>query len=669
MKEEIKSIIPTEEQMSESIDESVLILQSIGSPMRLSVLELLEDGGLRYNDLMRKLGLDQKTDAGKFSFHVKKLMRARLIELNPAEKKYQLTKIGESVLKHIREMRGELIEEASLPRVRTTKLTIEPFERRKIVESLIREARLEEDEAEEISLEVQDKIYRLRIKYLTAPLIRELLVSTLMERGLERFRFKMTRLGMPLYDVGKALMETEDERPVDTAGKEVLVQYVLLELLPRNIADVHMSGELRFNFLADWALRPDEVIHDPAIDIEWFNVVPGTPVRLKTADGKLDRSAFDRFVLALSRETANAQTILMPSKPRDELEGLLGNFWFSGTEGGRINVMTRLDGRTTAGTQSPIGRLLELGKLTPISRLRASIVAAGLGEGEFKKLLNSAVSAASLGARVLISKKPSAVITYDNLFLEKPYSSSSDYHGMTVLGSATLYTSGVAKRARDSESRFFDRLRGLIQKARQAFEARADHLSTRLEKNKLPISSSKKKDRSFLRTDRFIGAIVPRDVHEAAVTISGEADWHSKSSLATVEKILNSLRAAMERESTDRIVLVPTLTGPPRRSRKPKEESRDEYVTKIDQGDVTGWLDREMALQRAFIGKSVLSVDLDEAEGGSIKVEMAFRDSVDSIAIQAHRSMCSECGSIVAEAVPVCPYCGSRSFLTHPRDE
>jgi len=48
---------------------------------------------------MRKLGLNQKTDAGKFSFHIKKLMRAGLTEPNLAERKYQLTKSGTHVFR------------------------------------------------------------------------------------------------------------------------------------------------------------------------------------------------------------------------------------------------------------------------------------------------------------------------------------------------------------------------------------------------------------------------------------------------------------------------------------------------------------------------------------------------------------------------------------------
>jgi len=650
--------------MSENSDESVLILQSIGSPMRLSVLELLEEGGLRYNDLMRKMGLNQKTDAGKFSFHVKKLMRARLIELNPAEKKYQLTKIGESVLKHVHEMRGELIEETSLPKVRTTKLTIEPFERRRIVDSLTKEARLEEDEAEDISLEVQDKIYRLKPRYLTSPLIRELVVSTLMERGLERFRFKMTRLGMPLYDVGKTLTEMEGESPVERAGREVLIQYVLLELLPRNIADAHMSGELRFNFLADWALRPDEIIHDPSADLEWFDLVPGRPIRLKTQEGKPDRSSLDRFVASVSAETANAQTLMPPPKSKESGDVPGWNLWLSALTGVRVNMMAKLDTRASDSAGNPVNKLLELGKVTPLTNLEASIVATGAKEIEFRRLLDSAASAASLGARVLLSKKPSAAMTYDGLFLDNLYPSPADYHGLSVLGSAAIHTLAIVKRAKDSESRFFDRLRALVQKIRLALEARADHIVTRMEKNKLPILSSKRKDRTFMRTDRFVGAVIPLGVHETAVTIANETDWHSKSSLATVEKILNSIRASMDRESTDRIILVPALTCPASHSTERKSDVVRGYVTRIDQDNLEDWLEREMALQRSLMGRSTLWVDLDASDEGPIRSELALRSAVDSVIIHAERRMCSECGSIVAETVPVCPYCGSRSFLS-----
>jgi hypothetical protein len=153
---------------------------------------------------------------------------------------------------------------------------------------------------------------------------------------------------------------------------------------------------------------------------------------------------------------------------------------------------------------------------------------------------------------------------------------------------------------------------------------------------------------------------MPEGVHEAAVVITGEEDWHSKSNLATVEKILNSLRAAMERESTERILLTPTMAGPFYASEK--GSSSDGHITKIAQDDIEGWLEREMSLQRAFMGRSTLWIDLDVEEGGPVRPALAMRDSVDSVVVHARRRMCSECGSIVALGVPVCPYCGSKAF-------
>ena len=81
--------------------------------------------------------------------------------------------------------------------VRTSDEDLITWDRRRIVQALVRETLVDEDTAETISREVEEMIFTSRITMVTAPLIRELVNAKLIERGLEKPRRRHTRLGVP----------------------------------------------------------------------------------------------------------------------------------------------------------------------------------------------------------------------------------------------------------------------------------------------------------------------------------------------------------------------------------------------------------------------------------------------------------------------------------------
>ena len=68
--------------------------------------------------------------------------------------------------------------------VRTSDEDLISWNRRRIVQALVRETLVDEDTAEAISREVEEMIFSSRITMVTAPLIRELVNAKLIERGL-----------------------------------------------------------------------------------------------------------------------------------------------------------------------------------------------------------------------------------------------------------------------------------------------------------------------------------------------------------------------------------------------------------------------------------------------------------------------------------------------------
>ncbi len=244
----------------------VKILKAISSPLRLQILNLLFDkGALTYTELMNALKMNPSRDAGRFAYHLKFLLKADLVEPDAEAKKYCLTELGKMVI----DVADRVEKKAVKPKgmlVRTSHFTLEEFDANKIAHSLIKEAKMPADLAQKTSKETEKLLLKAKTKYVTAPLIREIVNVILIEKGLEEYRHKLTRLGLPVHEV-TALIEATDsiedsETLLSTAGKTIFREYTLLNVFPRDIADAHASGALHINDLSTWVLKPNEVIHD-----------------------------------------------------------------------------------------------------------------------------------------------------------------------------------------------------------------------------------------------------------------------------------------------------------------------------------------------------------------------------------------------------------------------
>ncbi|MBS7640373.1 MAG: anaerobic ribonucleoside-triphosphate reductase [Candidatus Bathyarchaeia archaeon] len=252
--------MPSRKKLSERV------LKAVSSSIRLGILRLLLDrGSLSYTEIMNNLKMSPSKDAGRFAYHLKVLLNMDLIEPDPETKKYKLTDLGKSVIDFVMRLEESTSKKRML--VRTSRLAIEYFDRNKIVDSLVREANVPLDLAQKIARETEERISKLDTKYLTAPLIREFVNAILIERGLEEYRHKLTRLGLPVYDVTQLIKSMgaaslNVEAIIAAAGKRVIEEYVLLNILPRDVADSHLSGSLNLDDLGYWILKLSSFMHD-----------------------------------------------------------------------------------------------------------------------------------------------------------------------------------------------------------------------------------------------------------------------------------------------------------------------------------------------------------------------------------------------------------------------
>ena len=166
---------------------------------------------------------------------------------------------------------------SAMPRVRTTDGHLLDWDREAIAKQLLKETKLSEqfykvpgiteEEAREISREVERRVRWMNVKYLSGPLVREIMNVVLLERHHNEWRNICTRVGTPVFDahlidIGTGFeakenanlqenAETSHKKKADKISKE---QYLLL--LPPYLADRHLAGDLHIHDLEYFGTRP-----------------------------------------------------------------------------------------------------------------------------------------------------------------------------------------------------------------------------------------------------------------------------------------------------------------------------------------------------------------------------------------------------------------------------
>jgi len=232
-------------------------LKALGQPIRIDILKKLNhfDKPLSFTMLQKEVFRTNQNSAN-FSFHLKSLRKIEFISL--LDEGYSITSIGKTILNTIIAMEQVINDRNKTVRIRTSKYSKEPFNIQKVVDFLVKEGDMEQFLANKIAQEVQQRLSKANIGYLTAPLIREYINAVLLENGLEEVRHKLTRLGSPPFEVSKLFNDTtiDPNAFIRKLGSEVSEQYLLLNLLPKKLADMYLSGEVMLLNLNKWSLRP-----------------------------------------------------------------------------------------------------------------------------------------------------------------------------------------------------------------------------------------------------------------------------------------------------------------------------------------------------------------------------------------------------------------------------
>jgi anaerobic ribonucleoside-triphosphate reductase len=291
-----------------------MIFSVMASPNRIDILRILNSKGpLTYSELKSLAGFKSKKESGKFAYHLRKLLRQSLVALNKAERRYTITNLGKLVLSLARQIEERSIIESGKMYVRTSRHSIEEFNSNRITQSLVREANMPLEQAHKITEEVENKVYKFQTVYLTSSLIRETVNSILIEHGYEEFRSKLARLGLPGSDISEMFnnplySKNGVEGILSETSLAVFSENLLFNMLPKDITDMHLAGELNIANTGLWNLVPDTVFIDTRNIVEngldfkgkYLNVSRLKPIR--TLDDITE--VLPVLISVLSRETS-----------------------------------------------------------------------------------------------------------------------------------------------------------------------------------------------------------------------------------------------------------------------------------------------------------------------------------------------------------------------------
>ena len=546
------------------------VLKAISAPIRLQILNLLlEYGSLSYTEILNYLKMDATRDAGRFAYHLKSLLKADLIESKGETKKYHLTDLG----RHIIEVTEEIEEQTYKRRkmlVRTSRLSMEEFDRNKIAQSLITEANVPTDLAQKIAREAEKRLLQFKTKYLTGPLIREIVNSILLEKHHEEYRHKLTRLGLPVHEVTRLISTATPsvEAVHKAAGSAVLEEYTLLDTLPRSVSDAHLSGSLNLHNLGSWILKPNEVTH-------------ALPCLLQSRQPKTLETALDLIgdvVRSMATETTGQQNLddfnvhLAPyakDVSDEKAKELLRLFMRSLNQPPAAPVTISLEllterGGVYSGEAQKLAHwlletLVEEARIQPQlnPRLVAKIRNETLRSSEAEILLHdvhrlSASSALVYYANLCPETERNATYTTSGLRLADEWQQDWELDTQRTgnLDVVTLNLPRLSFDARGDETKFLELLEDHLGMAHQALEMKYQAVEKRAEQGLLPNLTQKTNGDQYFRLENTTRTMALIGLNEAAQTLAGkDVTKDCGETRAITEQIVDYVEAYTRRHS------------------------------------------------------------------------------------------------------------------------
>ena len=568
----------------------VKVLKAISSPLRLQILNFLFDkGSLSYTELMTTLKMNPSRDAGKFAYHLKFLLKADLVEADSSSKKYFLTDLGSMVLDVAEKVEKRAFSQKGML-VRTSHFTLEEFDVNKIAKSLIKEAKVPPELAQKTAKDVEKRLRKSKAKFITAPLVREIVNTILVEKGYENYRHKLTRMGMPVYEITELLNSKksakDSTRIILDAGKKIFEEYTLLNIFPRDIADAHLLGAIHIENLGTWILKPEEIIHDIRFFYECgLNLPKTSDISIKSPKSLESALTITLNVLLYCKKEINSiQTLesfnlflspFVKDKNLNELKNSLRRFLINISQ--NIDTSISLDLsisetiRNIKTTGSEEERKRTYYELIEESRLVASLIIEIVAEeSDSKPLFNPKIiikiSENSFNEKdilKIIEKAHNLAFKRGNIYFENITIEKSDwkvFSGSGVklstdlsgdweidtlrtgcLGKVAINLPRIAIESEADQNKFFDILKERFELSARALRIKYNALK-QIGKTSLPFITQKTKGDTYFRFEHCSRIINLVGFQEAVEKFSGKKMNHEESQKFAKEIVKNVLR-------------------------------------------------------------------------------------------------------------------------------
>ena len=475
-----------------------MIFSVMASPNRIDILRILNSKGpLTYSELKSLAGFKSKKESGKFAYHLRKLLRQSLVALNKSERRYTITNLGKLVLSLARQIEERSIIESGKMYVRTSHDSIEEFNSHKIIQSLVREGSLPLELSQKITEEVENRIYKYQTSYLTGALIREMVNSVLLEHGHEEYRNKLARLGLPVFEIQEMLTNTEHvdngvEGILFKAGRTVFTERLLTNILPKDVADSHLSGDLHISNPGLWSLLPDTLfvnikdLIDEGIELQGKGLNITKISSVKTLD---DLTTCLSMIMSLISKEATQEVVLDGivqvlskfSKNMSDLETkLLQVFSTSSTSTSYTNNPTTLSFRLQLGSDLKLIKAIlstykTYVKNTPIPKISIII---NYGSGKITDVSELLSEIISLGGNILLSK---SIMSTHGVQIKEANTTTIN------LGSVTINLPRLALESNKDETYFRARLALLMKPTIAAMSLRKKDIADLTRRGVNPI--------------------------------------------------------------------------------------------------------------------------------------------------------------------------------------
>ena len=671
-----------------------MIFSVMASPNRIDILRILNSKGpLTYSELKSLAGFKSKKESGKFAYHLRKLLRQSLVALNKAERRYTITNLGKLVLSLARQIEERSIIESGKMYVRTSRHSIEEFNSNRITQSLVREANMPLEQAHKITEEVENKVYKFQTVYLTSSLIRETVNSILIEHGYEEFRSKLARLGLPGSDISEMFnnplySKNGVEGILSETSLAVFSENLLFNMLPKDITDMHLAGELNISNTGLWNLVPDTVFIDTSSIVEngldfkgkylnvsrlkpirtLYDVTEALPVLISVLSRETSREIIlDNFVSSISKRIQESSESIEAAFSRAFISSSISRS-FSSSGFPVVTFPIYLDESSI--TRSILAAYVKYLDHTPIPTIALSLVGKDQESlGANSDLISSIVKN---GGILSVSKNFRSHMGIVKNAAEEKASS------VVSLQSLAINLPRLAYQSNKDETYFRARLALMIKPAISALLARKNSILEMIRREMLPVMAN---ITQMMQLSRMNLVINLTGVRESVYNILG----HEFDGEEIIQKVLHTaVEVASDQgkqvgDDSIRIAMI-TDDSSTRLASLDSEKYGNLYRQAGDEMMIKSYSQgllingRELLTNSGPIIESTNSID--ELLNGGVSINVDTSDLEDNELIESinksrafnffrpmyRNKICSSCGTKISLSSGVCKSCGSTNF-------